>query len=200
MNTGIIKGYIKDIEYSHTTQGILYDKAKLISRREDGTEDILNLKFKSFSNRYQDNDFITIMANIRSYSYKVNEDKNKVEVYLFTYFDKVDEDIPLTNAFKLDGRICKMNELRTTRKGKHNLHFILANNIISEDTTKRINSYIPCVAWGKLAKELSNLPVNTKLELTGELHSREHKKKLDNNDIEIRVAHEFFIKDYKIID
>lgn len=201
MNNIILKGQIKNIQPSHQIGDILYDKAILIVPADNGHENIINLKFKSFSNKYRDNDIISLKGNIRSYSYKINADKNKVVVYVFTYFDEAPEsEEENSNKVVIDGRICKINKLRTTRNGKHNLHFILANNLISADNTKRLNSYIPCIAWGNTAKALSKLSVNTKLMVEGELHSREHTKKLDNGEVEIRVAHELLIKSFEVIE
>lgn len=199
MNDIVLSGIIKNIQHSHTIEDIDFDKAQLIVSRNNGHEDVINLRFKSFSNIYKDNDFIHIKGNIRSYSFKVDENKNRVIIYVFTYFDKP-EDSELVNDAVVDGRICKINELRTTQNGKHNIHFILANNLHSLDNQKRLNSYIPCIAWGTIAKELQKYPVNTKLKVKGQLHSREHKKKLDNGDIEIRVAHELLVTEFEVLD
>ena len=199
MNSIYLKGQLKDIEYSHNIEDIKFSKAKLIVKRNTGIEDVINLRFKSFSNIYSENDLIELKGNIRSYSYKIDENTNKVVIYVFTYFDSVD-DLDSNNMAEVDGRICKINNLRTTKTGKHNIHFILANNIISENNSKRLNSYIPCIAWGKTAKEISKLSVNTKLKLKGELHSREHKKIHSDGQVEIRVAHEFLVTDFEVID
>lgn len=201
MNEIVLKGIIKDIESSHSIDDITFDKAKLIVKRSTGAEDVINLRFKSYSNKYKENDLITLKGNVRSYSYKVSEDKNKVVIYVFTYFDQPEDiDESVTNTVTINGRICKVNELRNNKNGKQNVHFILANNLLSNDGSKRLNSYIPCIAWNKLAKELSKLSVNTQLKLKGELHSREHKKVLDNGEIEIRVAHELLVLDYEVIE
>lgn len=200
MNEIVLRGILKDIQPSHTIDGISFDKAKLICKRDNGKEDVVNLRFKSFSNTYRENDEIFIKGNLRSYSYKETEDKNKVVIYAFTYFDAPDEEERVNNKVVIDGRICKMNELRTTKNGKHNVHFILANNLVSYDNKKRLNSYIPCIAWGKLSRELANLDVSTQVKLYGELHSREHKKVHDNGDVEIRVAHELVISDYEVVN
>lgn len=102
---------------------------------------------------------ISLEGNLRSYSKKVSEDKNKVSIYVFTYFDipeySCDEEI--TNLVKLDGHVCKKDVLRKTSTGKKNLHIILANNIISNNNNYKLNNYIPIVFWGKLAKEADNL-------------------------------------------
>lgn len=201
MNNIVLNGIIKDIEHSHTIDDIKFDKANLIVKRSNGAEDVINLRFKSYSNKYKENDLITLQGNLRSYSYKVSQDKNKVIIYVFTYFDEVDNDeLENNNIVTIDGRICKINDIRKNKNGNQNIHFILANNLSSNDGAKRLNSYIPCIAWNKLAREISKLSVNTKLNLKGELHSREHKKVLDNGDIEIRVAHELLVTDYEVID
>ena len=198
MNNITLKGYIKDIEPSHTIEGVEFNKAHLIAKRDNGKEDILNIEFKKFTNRYQENDLIFLKGNIRSYSYKVQGDKNKVNIYVFTYFDVPEEDI--NNRADIDGRICKIDPIRKTKAGKQNIHFIVANNIVSENSDKRLNSYIPCIAWGKLAKEISNLSVNTKIKLNGELHSREHRRMLDDGNYEICVAHELFVTSYEVLN
>lgn len=200
MNEVILNGILKDVQPSHNIDGIDFDKAKLICKRDDGKEDVINLRFKSFSNKYKNNDEIFIRGNLRSYSYKVNENRNKVVIYVFTYFDAPEIDDVINNRVTIDGRICKINELRTTQNGKHNIHFIIANNLISADNSKRLNSYIPCIAWGNMAKSLSKLSVNTKLRLVGRLQYREHKKVHDDGEIEIRGAHELVITDYEVLD
>lgn len=199
MNNIILSGQLKNIEYSHQIEDIVFNKALLIVPKDNGQEDVINLKFKAFANPYKENDKIKIEGNIRSYSYKVDDTKNKVIIYVFTYFDKP-EDETITNQVELDGRICKINDLRVTQTGKHNIHLILANNLISTDNSKRLNSYIPCIAWGNLAKELSKLSVNTKLKVVGNLHSREHKKILDNGEVELRVAHELLINHFEVLE
>lgn len=199
MNEIVLKGILKDIQPSHTIDGISFDKAKIICKRENGNEDIINLKFKTFSNIYKEGDEISIKGNLRSYSYKIEEDKNKVVIYVFTYFDQPTE-INETNKVIIDGRICKIDPLRTTQNGKNNIHFILANNLIPKSGLKRLNSYIPCIAWDNVARDISKYGVNTRLKLVGELHSREHKKIHPDNSLEIRVAHELLIKDYEVVE
>ena len=198
MNSIILHGTIKDIEHSHDIDNISFSKAKLICKRDGSKEDVINLRFKSFSNRYTNNEEVTLLGNIRSYSYKTEDGNNKVVIYVFTYFDTVDS-VECDNSATLDGRICKMNPLRHNKSGKDNVHFIIANNLVSKDNSKRLNSYIPCIAWGKIAKEIAELPVSTKICLHGQLHSREHKKVHPNGEVEFRVAHEFLVTSYEVM-
>ena len=200
----IRKGILKNIQYSHTIKDDEYNKADLIVKRKDGKEDLINIRFKKFSNNYKENDEIDLTGNIRSYSQHLDSGKNSVELYVFTYFDQPedvveDENTP-TNLVEIDGRICKKDELRKTQSGKHNLHFVIANNIITNDKSQKLNSYLPTIAWGKIAREMSKLPISTKVKIVGELHSREYKKELGNGDIEIRVARELVVNSYEVVE
>jgi len=141
MNKIQLNGIIKNIEYSHYIQDIEFYKANLITRRENGKEDIINLKFKKFSNPYKENQEISILGNIRTFN-RQEEDRNKVELFVFTYFDEAEESP--NNLAYIDGRICKKNNLRKTSSGKDVLDFILANNI--ENNGQVLNVYLPCVA------------------------------------------------------
>lgn len=202
MNQIYLTGVLRNIEYSHTIDNVEFNKAQLLVARRNGTQDVLDLKFKAYSNKHTEDQEVSLKGNIRSYSHKVG-DKNKVDIYVFTHFDNIDpefqpeDDTPVNKVF-VTGRICKMNPLRLTQNKRHNVHFILANNLEIKDPTKRLNSYIPCIAWGATAREIAELPVNTKLQIEGELHSREHKKVYPNGDVEIRVAHELTITSYSI--
>lgn len=204
MNEVILHGIIRDITSSHVINNVEYDQANLIVKRHDGKEDILSLKFKKFTNVYKDGDEIDLIGNLRSYSKKVDENKNKVSLYVFTYFDTPATDTEnyedITNQVIIDGRICKTDEVRLTTNGKSNIHFVLANNIISVDGNKKLNNYIPCVAWGKLAYELEKLLVSDKVIIKGELHSRTYKKQLPNDEIEIKTAHELVVKELTKIE
>lgn len=201
MNSILLKGYFRSIEPSHTIEGVEYCKSDFIVKNSHtGNDDVISLKFKKFSNKYKDGDYAEILGNIRSYSYRNNDGTNKVNIYVFTYQDIVNIETNDNNVACIDGRVCKKDILRTTRSGKNNFHFTIANNIISDRTNQKVNSYIPCVAWGRLAIELSKVNINDKLEIDGELHSREYKKTLPNGEIEIRVAHELVVQSYKYVD
>ena len=157
------------------------------------------IKFKKYSNRYNEGDRIELTGNLRSYSKKLKDGKNKVSLYVFTYFD-LPEDIEDNNLLLLDGRICKIDEIRKTKEGKENIHLTIANNLIIEENNQKLNSYIPCIAWGRLARVISNLHVNDKVSIKGELHSREYKKMINDEEFEFRVAHEVVINQIEVIE
>ena len=199
MNYVKLKGVLRNIQFSHSINNTEYDKADIVVKRENSEDDVLSLVFKKFSNHYTEDQEVELEGHVRSYSKKLEDGKNKVEIYVFTYFDRPQDDDEDNNVVELDGRICKMEQLRVTKSGKHTVHFTLANNIISTDGTKKINNYIPCVAWGNLAKELSKLKVSDRIELKGNLHSRLYKKKINDSEIELKTAHEVLILDYRLV-
>ena len=202
MNEIKLKGFLRNIEYSHSINTTDYYKADLIVPRNDGKEDVLNLRFKQFANPYENNQEIELKGNLRSFS-KLGEDgKNKVTIYVFTYFDipEVDSnDNDVINEFELDGRICKIDDLRITKNGKESVHFVLANNIISKERNQKLNNYIPMTAWGNCAKEISKLQVSDKIKVKGQLHSRTYKKVLDDGEIEFRTAHEGVVTEFEVL-
>lgn len=203
MNTIRLKGILKNIQPSHVINEIEFSKATLVvPRTTESAEDVLNIRFKKYSNLYAENDEVSLSGNLRSYSSRLENGKNKVELYVFTYFDQpeLDEnDEECINRVDLDGRICKIDKLRKTKNGNSNLHFILANNLLVSDGSKKLNSYIPCIAWDSIADELSSASVNTSIQIRGVLNSREYKKMLPDGSFEFRVAHEVVVKDYKIL-
>lgn len=202
MNTIRLKGILQNIQDSHTINGIEFCKANMLVKRTDNSEDILNIRFKKFSQHYDENQEVTFSGNVRSYSSKLDNGKNKVELYVFTYFDQPDldeNDCEYVNFLEVDGRICKVDELRVNRSKKKSIHLILANNLIVSDGAKKLNSYIPCIAKGEIAEELSKLHVNSKIKINGQLHSRQYRKMLEDGTFEFRIAHEVEITSFEQI-
>ena len=171
-------GTIKNIRYSHTVNGCVFDQADLFV---DDTQ-IINLKFKHHNLKYKDGDFISLTGCIRSYSIP-NSSHHKSLIYVLTDFNNPS---PTTEHVQLDGRICRTTELHTTQSGSYFYKFTIANNIIVNDT--KFNSYIPCVAYGNMAKLLSEMPVSTFLQTKGYLKSFMTR---DNN-----LIHEYVITNF----
>ena len=193
MNKIDLKGIIKNIEYSHNINDIEFYKANLIVKREDGKEDLIDLKFKRFSNPYQEDEEITLTGNVRTFSRKI-EGRSKVEVFVFTYFDQPEEIV--NNHVMLQGNICKKNPIRKTKDGKDILNVILANNIKIDNYT--LNCYIPLCLWGKHAKEVNELAIGAPVYVEGNLISREYKK-YNGDDYELRIAHEVNVNQLEVL-
>ena len=196
MNEITLRGYLRDIEFSHFQGNVEYEKANLICPRIGGKEDdIISLRFKKFTNKNKEGDFVEITGNLRSYTHK-DDNKSSVDIYVFTYFDLPEEFSG--NCLQIDGRICKIDEVRHTRKNVPFVHFILANNIFTTDG-KKINSYIPCICYGDDVETIVSAGVSAQIQIEGEFHSHTYRKKLADNEIEFRVAHDVTVKNLKKI-
>lgn len=199
MNEIVLSGYLRNIRYSHNIGDIQYDRAEIITKRDDGKEDVLSVRFKKFSNPYLNDQFVDLIGNIRSFSERGIDGKNHVLIYVHTYFDippQREDGKNITNEFLIDGRICKIDGMRSTKDGKNNYHFTLANNIISQSGNQKLNTYLPLVAWGKLANKISELKVGDYVCVRGQLHSRQYKKILESGELEYRTAYEGVVFDF----
>lgn len=200
MNDIFLRGILTDIKHSHTSKNIDYDKARLIVTNTNGDQSSIDLIFKHFQNHYDDGDEVTLCGNIRTLTKRQKGGKNRIFVYVYTYFDTVSEETLQESAlsgrddyFNLEGVICKLGELRTFSSGRCNIQFTVGNTL--DKGNGQLNNYIPCIAWGKWAKTVSKLNIGDKVLVVGELKSHEYKKYLGKNELEIRVAHEAVIED-----
>jgi hypothetical protein len=164
------------------------------------TWDIITLCFRHYSNKHQEGELVDVVGNIRSYSKKVSENKNKVNIYVFTYFDvpKYEDGIETNNSVLIDGRICKMGEPIYHKNGSVSRSFILANNIFISNNKGKINNYIPVVCWDNNVELLNNFSVNSKLKVQGKIHSRTYKK-YSNDNLEIKTAHELVAENIEVL-
>ena len=71
MNTIKLKGILTNVAPSHEIGNVEFCKANMLVKRVDGREDLINIRFKKFSNPYNDGQEISLSGNIRSYSSKL---------------------------------------------------------------------------------------------------------------------------------
>lgn len=195
MNSVKISGIVTDVQYSHLIQDKSFYSIRVEACTEESTKDQILVKFKAQEKPELEGKHITLEGSIRSYSYRVSETQNRVQLYVSTYEDCIQPSDEFINEVCVDGRICKISDLYVPRKGECSIHFILANNIPVKDS--RINSYIPCVARGDIARIISECKVNTQLVLRGVLHSREHTLKSDEESV--RLVHELVVTDVEVV-
>ena len=137
MNKINLKGYIRNIQNSHIINDTQYQSADMIVQSKAGIQDTIRIVFKQCIQIPCEDDVITLTGSVRSHTEQL-EDKNKVSIYVSTYFDKPQDQIN-NNEVILDGRICKIDQLRTTSTGKLNFHATLANNIYVPEFNIKIN-------------------------------------------------------------
>lgn len=195
-NNIILTGIIKDKTYSHTTQGIDYYKANLYVNDFDNP---IIIKFKE--NNWPSDDIlnsrITIYGSLRSYSYKLENGKNRVELYVFTYFDNYFMISTDNNKCSLIGNICKLDKPRIDRyhNNDKNLHFILENTI--ESSSGYMKAYIPCIVKNDNIDDfISQCSLYDSVYVEGEFIPRTYKKFIDEQNYEEHIAYEVIVNNF----
>jgi len=100
-----------------------------------------------------------------------------------------------SNIIELTGYICKEPIYRTTPFKREICDVLLAVN-----RAYNKSDYLPCIAWGRNARYVSELGVGEKVFLSGRIQSRQYQKKVDENTSETRMAFEISISQISIDD
>ena len=175
--------------YSHTSRGERFYVFPLETRRLSGTADTINViaresllnsaevleagrihvagELRSFNNRSGVGAKLVISVFARSIALEDGEDINRVE---------------------LSGTLCKTPVLRVTPLGRDICDIMLAVN-------RRCgrSDYLPCICWGRRAREYSRLATGDRLSLVGRIQSRRYIKLIDGEGVE-KTAYEVSIQ------
>lgn len=91
------------------------------------------------------------------------------------------------NRLELTGVLCKAPNFRRTPLGREICDLLLAVN-------RRYGraDYLPCIAWGGLARACGGLEVGDRVRLTGRLQSRTYRKQMGDREEE-RTAYEISV-------
>ena len=96
------------------------------------------------------------------------------------------------NQIFLNGYICKTPIYRKTPFGRE-----ISDILIAVNRAYNKSDYIPCIAWGRNARYLSNLQIGENIKIWGRMQSRKYQKKNGEN-IEERVAYEVSISKIEV--
>ena len=130
---------------------------------------------------------LALKGQFRSYN-KLVEGKSKLNLTVFVREIVPPDDNLSTNIIELVGYICKEPIYRTTPFKREICDLLLAVN-----RAYNKSDYLPCIAWGRSAKFISQVQVGEKLFLTGRIQSREYQKRLETGEVETRIAYEVSI-------
>ena len=178
--------------YSHENRGEKFYIMQVAVKRLSGTEDTINVIVREkFLNSLilTENIPLHIFGQLRSYNNKTGSGP-KLIVSLFAR-EISTEPCECRNDILLYGTICKQPNFRTTPLGREICDFMLAVN-------RRYgkSDYLPCIAWGIKAREISQLIVGTTITVSGRLQSRTYTKVIDDIPTE-RIAYEISIIEYE---
>lgn len=188
----------EELTFSHEIFGEKFYSTKIKIHRLSDTYDILPI---TISERLlqeinlNENNLIDVVGQLRSYNKNIDS-KNKLVLTVFAREIKaVEEDTKDPNSIFLDGYVCKNPIYRKTPLGREITDLLVA---INRPYNK--SDYIPSIVWGRNAKFAKNLKVGDRIQMWGRVQSRDYEKKLDNGDVEKRVAYEVSISKIKRLD
>ena len=137
---------------------------------------------------------VQILGQVRSYNSYVETDKrNRLILTIFAKDIVLEEDGQLDygknpNEVMLNGYICKQPIFRTTPFGRE-----IADILLAVNRSYNKSDYIPCIAWGRNARFVSNLGVGDNIKILGRMQSRIYQKKLECGDVLEKIAYEISI-------
>ena len=62
------------------------------------------------------------------------------------------------------------------------------------------SDYIPCICWGRNARFAGNFEVGERCAVWGRIQSREYMKRIDEENVERRVAFEVSVSKLELMD
>ena len=191
-NYAELSGLLTELpHYSHETRGEKFYIMPISVKRLSGTIDTLNViaREKLLPQDMRVGMNVHIFGQLRSYNNKSNIGA-KLIVSIFAR-EIIWEPCEERNDILLKGTICKKPNFRTTPLGREICDFMLA---INRKYSK--SDYIPCIAWGIKAREISLMDVGNVVTVSGRLQSRTYIKMVDGTPIE-KTAYEVSVIEYE---
>ena len=180
-----------EIEFSHETKNEKFYSFYLSCMRASGTEDIIHcIASQVFTEKIKVNERIRILGEIRTRNVLDESGKNHLDVFVFVndVMEAVDFD---ENAVIIDGYVCSEIKLRETPSGRN-----ISDILIASGRRYHKTDYIPCIAWGRYAIKASEIPVGTRLCMSGRMQSRIYTKRFEDGKVEERIAYEVSISKF----
>lgn len=181
--------------FSHTNHGVDFFLFPLTVPRLSGAEDRLNVvapapllaDFPLTSGRQ-----VEVTGEVRTFNNRTGPGSRLVITLLARALTETEE--PPCNQLTLSGVLCKPPILRRTPLGREICDLMLAVNRRYGRT-----DYLPCIAWGSLARRCAELAPGNRVELEGRLQSRVYTKRLGETSEE-RTAFEVSVSVLERLD
>ena len=163
---------------SHMNHGEEFSTFPLCASRLSGVEDRLNVVVSDTLLKecpLKAGDEITVYGEVRSFNNKSGVGSRLVITVFARELRR--EQAEDENALELAGTLCKAPVYRRTPLGRDICDMMLAVNRRYGRT-----DYLPCIAWGMLARKCREMNVGDALEIAGRLQSRVYTKRVGEEE------------------
>lgn len=181
---------VSNKEYSHEIYGEkFYDILVEVPRLSEQCDVIpVTISERLLSeNKMGLNEYIAIKGQFRSYN-KIVDGHSKLMLTVFAREVCEPNELLNGNVVEIVGYVCKEPIYRTTPFKREICDVLLAVN-----RAYNKSDYLPCIAWGRNARFVSELEVGKKVFMTGRIQSRQYQKRTDNGGVETKTAFEVSI-------
>ena len=185
-NTVTLRGSLQALpQLSHENHGKRFYRFCLEVPRLSGAVDILPVIAEETILNTIDptaGKMITVVGQIRSHN---NREAGIRRLLIFVYAGAlIVEDGPPINDVTLCGPLCKEPVYRRTPLGRE-----ICDVMLAVPRAFHRADYLPCILWGRTAREVANCHVRDQITVCGRLQSRIYTKLTDDGPIE-RTAYE----------
>lgn len=181
--------------FSHETFGeAFYEVNLLVPRLSNHLDKVpVTVSEKLLSGgKFDIGKYVCIKGQFRSYN-KIEEGKSKLLLTVFVREVCDFEEDMNPNIIEISGFICKEPTYRTTPFNRE-----ICDVLIAVNRAYNKSDYLPCIAWGRNAKFVSELSVGTKVNIVGRIQSREYQKHTESGEVISKIAYEVSVN--KIIE
>ena len=185
-NTVTLRGSLQALpQLSHENHGKRFYRFCLEVPRLSGAVDILPVIAEETILNTIDptaGEMITVVGQIRSHN---NREAGIRRLLIFVYAGAlIVENGPPINDVTLCGPLCKEPVYRRTPLGRE-----ICDVMLAVPRAFHRADYLPCILWGRTAREVANCHVRNQITVCGRLQSRIYTKLTDDGPIE-RTAYE----------
>ncbi len=190
-NVALLSGtVVSEPVYSHFLYGEKFFESSLSVPRLSGQCDRIPFTISErllIDSGVEVGDNLSFAGQLRSYN-KVIEGKSRLLLTMFVREIVEKEALDNPNTIDIVGYVCKKPIYRTTPFNRE-----ISDVLVAVNRQYNKSDYLPCIAWGRNARFMRDLPVGAKISLNGRIQSREYQKRLGGGTVVTRVAYEVSI-------
>lgn len=183
-------------QFSHENHGKVFYRFTLEVARLSGAVDQLPIVAEEgllSQLEFSSGCIVTVCGQIRSHNIR-HDGIRRLLVFIFANRIMLEEGAPVNDVF-LEGFLCREPIYRRTPLGREICDVMLA----VPRPFKRAD-YLPCILWGRTAKDASQCHIKDRLQISGRLQSRNYTKVTEDGCSIERTAYEISALSAEILD